>query len=212
MSTVLLGVLGGGIVAAIITAGFNVYWDKQKQKITENWERRRYDANLKRQLLFGITDVFYSTKSEIFFAELEIRSLQEGLQKIEQNVDANLRASNPGMAVQQLSALKAQVVSPIQFWIVQMQVNRTSQYNTSVKVLRSRAEAWLSVAQRCLKTPDLYAGMQTMFKQFSRDILDGVDDFKKRFQEMEASDEQFKDVQKRIEHEIDAALTSKVVK
>jgi len=40
-----LSVVGGGLVAAILTLGFNAWWDRNKQKLAEEWEFKRYEAN-----------------------------------------------------------------------------------------------------------------------------------------------------------------------
>ena len=40
-----LSIVGGGLVSVLITIGFNVYWDRKKQQLLEDWEFRRYHAN-----------------------------------------------------------------------------------------------------------------------------------------------------------------------
>ena len=67
MAEPFLSVLGGGLAAAVLTIIFNVYWDQRKQKLSEDWEFRRYRANQVHIATFGLMEVFLSAKTEILF-------------------------------------------------------------------------------------------------------------------------------------------------
>src|SRR5258708_15642596 len=62
-----LSVLGGGLAAAVVTIAFSVWWDKQKQKASEDWEFRRYHANQLHFATFGLVEVFFAAKTELYF-------------------------------------------------------------------------------------------------------------------------------------------------
>src|SRR5690348_16127913 len=60
-----LSIVGGGLAAAIVTILFNAWWDRRKDKRAEDWEFRRYRANLVHGGAFGLMEVFFSAKTEI---------------------------------------------------------------------------------------------------------------------------------------------------
>lgn len=69
-----LSIVGGGLIAAIITIAFNVYWDNKKQKASEDWEFRRYQANLVHHSTAGLMEAFFSAKSEMLYLTSHARN------------------------------------------------------------------------------------------------------------------------------------------
>jgi hypothetical protein len=74
----LLSVLGGGLAAAVVTIGFNVLWDKKKQKASEDWEFRRYHANQVHFATAGLMEVFFAAKIELYFLTATLETLLAG--------------------------------------------------------------------------------------------------------------------------------------
>jgi hypothetical protein len=56
-----LSIIGGGLVAAVITLVFNALWDKHKQKLMEDWEFKRYQANAIHFSTMGLMEAYFSS-------------------------------------------------------------------------------------------------------------------------------------------------------
>ena len=52
-------VVGDALAAALLTIVFNAVWDDKKQKLAEDWEFRRYHANMIHVATVGIVDAFF---------------------------------------------------------------------------------------------------------------------------------------------------------
>jgi hypothetical protein len=59
MTELLLSTIGGGLVAALVTIGFNVWWDTKKDNSAKDWEFKRSRANLIHGASFGLLDAFF---------------------------------------------------------------------------------------------------------------------------------------------------------
>ncbi|TAM81096.1 MAG: hypothetical protein EPN47_14570 [Acidobacteria bacterium] len=205
----LLSLLAGGVSAAVVTAGFNVWWDRRKQKIVAQWERRKYDTNTKLHIVYHLTETFYNTESELHFVTLEVGGYHEALRALEQQIAQNLQAQNPAMPAVQLQALHNLTLAPVRQWIGQMEANRWSQYNNSVKALRARAEAALSLTEYSLRTQGVYARLATLFRQFQENLSPpGVQSAQARLQDLRNREQEFKDILRQIREEAWMGLDS----
>ena len=62
-----LSIVGGGLVAAIVTIGFSAWWDTRKQKVIEDWEFKKYEANLIHFSTAALMDAFFTAKIEMYY-------------------------------------------------------------------------------------------------------------------------------------------------
>jgi hypothetical protein len=106
-----LSVVGGGLAAALVTIVFNVYWDWRKQKLSEDWEFRRYHANQIHHATFGVTEAFFSAKAELYFLTATLETLLAALNQLATQADAIVRQQGgPQLTVAALEERKAQLL------------------------------------------------------------------------------------------------------
>jgi hypothetical protein len=115
-----LSILGGGFAAALVTIGFNVWWDKQKQKLSEDWEFRRYHANQVHFATAGLMEVFFAAKTEIYFLACTLETLLAGLNQLATQADAIVRQQGgPQLTIAELEQRKTQLLQPFQTYNAQ---------------------------------------------------------------------------------------------
>jgi hypothetical protein len=148
MSESWLAVVGGGLAAAVLTTIFNVCWDYKKQKLTEDWEFRRYHANMIHIATVGIVEAFFSAKIEFTFMVATLGSLLATLNQLTAQADAIVRhQGGPQMTVAELEQKKAQLLQPFQTFN-QEQVNlKWNQYDQKARERQSRVEAHLNTLE-----------------------------------------------------------------
>ena len=91
MTETLLSIVGGGLAAALVTIGFNVWWDKKKESSAKDWEFRRYRANLIHGAAFGLMDAFFGAKTEIEYLVGTLGTLWAVLEQLSVQADAIVR-------------------------------------------------------------------------------------------------------------------------
>jgi len=84
-------IIGGGLAAALLTLLFNALWDVRKERKAEDWEWRRYRANLVHGSTFGLMELFFAAKTEIDYLVGALNTLVITLQQLEQEADALVR-------------------------------------------------------------------------------------------------------------------------
>jgi hypothetical protein len=143
-----LSILGGGLAAALVTIAFNVWWDKQKQKLSEDWEFRRYHANQVHLATAGLMEVFFAAKIEIYFLTCTLETLLAGLNQLTTQADAIVRQQGgPQLTIAELEQRKAQLLQPFQTYNGQQVSLRWNQFEQKSKELQAKAEAYISVLQ-----------------------------------------------------------------
>jgi len=161
-----LSVLGGGLAAALVTIGFNVWWDKQKQKLSEDWEFRRYHANQVHFATAGLMEVFFAAKTEIYFLACTLETLLAGLNQLATQADAIVRQQGgPQLTVAELEQRKAQLLQPFQTYNAQQVSLRWNQFEQKTKELQAKAEAYISVLQPLIPAP-VYAQLLALYQKF----------------------------------------------
>jgi hypothetical protein len=109
MTEPFLSIVGGGLAAAVVTILFNVWWDKKKEKSSQDWEFRRYRANLIHIAAFGLMDAFFAAKTEIEYLVGTLGSLLASLEQLGIQADAIVRQQGgPHLTVVELEQRKAQ--------------------------------------------------------------------------------------------------------
>jgi hypothetical protein len=168
MSEPWLSVLGGGLAAAGLTILFNVFWDYKKQKLIEDWEFRRYHANMIHTATIGIVDAFFSAKMEFTFMVATLGSLLATLNQLTAQADAIVRQQGGlQMTVAEMEQRKAQLLQPFQQFN-QEQVNlRWNQYDQKARDRQAKAEAYLSSLEALIPAP-LHAEAVALYVRLSR--------------------------------------------
>jgi hypothetical protein len=143
-----LSIIGGGFVAAIITLIFNVWWDTRKAKYAEEWEFKRYRANLIHHSRIGLMDAFFGAKSELEFLAGTLETMVSSLDLLTQEAEKMVKqAGGQGLTVAQLEEQKNAILQPIRQYNTQQIQLRWNQHEQKVKELQAKSESILSLLQ-----------------------------------------------------------------
>jgi hypothetical protein len=144
MSEPWLSVVAGGFVAAVVTLIFNAWWDGKKQKLTEDWEFRRYHANQIHLATAGIMEAYFSAKTELYYLTTTLESLLGTLNQLTAQADQIIRQQGgPELTVAVLQQRKQPLLEPFQKFN-QEQVNlRWGHYEQKAKENHTKAEVHL---------------------------------------------------------------------
>jgi hypothetical protein len=162
-----LSVVGGGLAAAVLTFIFNVCWDWRKQKLVEDWEFRRYHANQVHFATVGLIEVFFASKTEIYFLSSTLWALLGSLNQLAAQADAIVRQQGgPQLTIAQLEQRKAELLQPFQRFNQEQITLRWNQHEQKVKDLMAKAEAHLNVLQ-LLVPVSLYEQLLALYGRLS---------------------------------------------
>jgi hypothetical protein len=163
----LLGILGGGLVGAMLTIASNAWWDTRKQKITEDWEFRRYQANQIHFGTAGIMEAYFSAKTEMYYLTSTLETLLATLNQLAAQADQIVRQQGgPQLTVAELEQRKQALLQPFQKFN-QEQVNlRWAQYEQKAKDNHTKAEVHL-MALKPLIPATLHDKLMALFLQLS---------------------------------------------
>jgi len=163
----MLSIIGGGLFAAIVTAAFNVWWDIKKQRRDEDWQFKRYQANLIHLCITGLMESFFAAKAEMLYLTSTLETLLATLNALTTQADAIVRQQGgPELTVAQFEARKQQLLQPFQKFN-QEQVNlRWNQYEQKAKENHAKAELHLTTLQPLI-TAGLYSEMAAVFQRLS---------------------------------------------
>jgi hypothetical protein len=143
-----LSVVGGGLVSVLLTIGFNVYWDRKKQRLLEDWEFRRYHANQIHLATLGLMEAFFASKAELYFLFYTLESLAGALNQLISQADGIVRQqSGPDLPAIELEHQKAQWLEPFQKFNQEQVTLRWNQHEQKAKELQAKAEAHMSELQ-----------------------------------------------------------------
>lgn len=140
-----LSVIGGGLAAALVTILFNAWWDRHKQKLAEDWEFKRYHANIIHISTTGLMEAYFSAKNEMYYLTSTLESLLQTLNQLSAQADQIVRQQGgPELTVAALEERKRQLLEPFQNFN-QQQVNaRWNQYEVKAKENHTKAEIHLT--------------------------------------------------------------------
>jgi hypothetical protein len=163
-----LSIVGGGLVSVLITIGFNVYWDRKKQQLLEDWEFRRFHANQIHVATLGLMEAFFASKSELFFLFYTLETLAGTLTQLTSQAEAIVRQqSGPELTAAELELRKSQWLQPFQKFNQEQVALRWNEHEQKAKELQAKAEAHLSELQPLVPSPifdqllALYAKLNT---------------------------------------------------
>jgi hypothetical protein len=209
MTEPLLSIVGGGLAAAVVTIGFNVWWDKQKERGAQDWEFKRYRANLIHGAAFGLLDVFFSAKTEIEYLVGTLGTLAAALGQLTMQADAIVRQQGgPQLTIVELERRKAELLQPFETYN-QQQVNlRWNQYEQKVKDLEAKAQSYLSVLQPLIPN-DLNLEINALAAELTADYVWNLPNACTRLQLFNDSLPRFQNIHGRLTAQIEVQLGRK---
>jgi len=143
-----LSIVGGGLVSVLLTIGFNVYWDRKKQRLLEDWEFRRYHANQIHLATVGLMEAFFASKAELYFLFYTLETLAGTLNQLISQADGIVRQqSGPDLPANELEHQKAQWLEPFQKFNQEQVTLRWNQHEQKAKELQAKAETHMSELQ-----------------------------------------------------------------
>lgn len=143
-----LSIVGGGLVSVLLTIGFNVYWDRKKQQLLEDWEFRRYHANQIHLATTGLMEAFFASKAELFFLFYTLETLAGTLNQLTCQADTIVRRqSSPDLPANELERQRAQWLEPFQKFNQEQVTLRWNQHEQKAKELQAKAETHMSELQ-----------------------------------------------------------------
>jgi hypothetical protein len=143
-----LSVIGGGLVSVLITIGFNVYWDRKKHQLLEDWEFRRYHANQINLATAGLMGAFFAAKAEVYFLLYTLETLASSLTQLTSEADAIVRQqAGPDLASIELEQRKAQWLQPLRKFNEEQVTLRWNQHGQKANEIQAKAETHMSELQ-----------------------------------------------------------------
>jgi hypothetical protein len=201
-----LSIVGGGLVAAIVTIAFNAYWDTRKEKRAEDWEFRRYQANVVHACAAGLREAFYAATMEFDYLVAALGLFLTNLQQIDARADAIVRQQGgPALTVEQLEQRKAQLMEPFRAFNDQQVHIRWNTYEQKGKELEARALASLKTV-RPLIPDDLNNDLQELFADLSADFVWDLNGAKEKLELFSGAQERFEALQVRLARQIEVKL------
>jgi hypothetical protein len=204
-----LSIVGGGLAAAVITIIFNVYWDNRKQKASEDWEFRRYQANLMHHSTAGLMEAFFSGKSEMLYLTSTLETLLATLTSLTAQADQIARQQGgPGLTVAELEQRKNQLLEPFQKFNAEQVTVRWTQYEQKAKENHAKAEMHLATL-RPLISPELYNETLRMFHRLSAPFVWDLPHGKTKLKAIEDATPEVLTLRERLSRELEVKLGRK---
>jgi hypothetical protein len=209
MSDAWLSVVGGGFVAALVTIGFNAWWDSRKQRLSEDWEFRRYHANQIHCSTAGIMEAYFSAKTEMYYLTSTLEALLGILNQLSSQADQIVRQQGgPELTVAVLEQRKQALLEPFQKFN-QEQVNlRWNQYEQKAKENHTKAEVHLTTLKSLVPSAlhdELMALFVRLSAPFQWDLVHG----KQKLATLEAAQPEVLALRGRLMSELEAKLGRK---
>ena len=162
-----LSIVGGGLIAAVATIAFNAWWDLKKQKSSEDWEFRRYEANLIHFSTTGLMEAFFAARMEMFYLTSTLASLLASLNQLAERAEPIVRQqSGPALTVSELEERKRQLLQPFETFNQQQVTLRWNQYEQKVKELHAKAEVNL-ITLKALVESRLYEDLAALIHRLA---------------------------------------------
>ena len=204
-----LSVVGGGLAAAVVTIGFNVWWDGRKQEIEEEWQFRRYRANVIHACIVGIMESFFSAKAEMLFLTSTLETLLVALNALGAQADAIVRQQGgPELTVAQLEVRKQQLLQPFQAYNQQQVQLRWNQYEQKAKDNHAKAELHLTTL-KSLISQSLYAELMAAFQRLSAPFVWDLPHGKEKLKTLEDALPDVLELRDKLVRELERALGRK---
>ena len=182
-----LSIIGGGLAAAIVTIIFNVVWDSRKQKMAEDWEFKRYEANQIHFATAGIMEAYFSAKAEMYYLTSSLASLLATLNQLTAQADQIVRQQGgPELTVAVLEQRKQTLLQPFQKFNSEQVNLRWNQYEQKAKENHTKAEIHLA-ALKFLIPPALHVNLVGLFEKLAAPFPWNLDGGKEKLATLEAA-------------------------
>lgn len=201
-----LGIIGGGLAAAFVTIIFNAWWDVRKQKITQDWEFKRYQANIVHFSTAGLTEAYFTAKNEMFYLTGMLETLLATLNQLAAQADQIVRQQGgPQLTVAALEERKRQLLEPFQKFN-QEQVNaRWNQYDQKAKENHTKAEIHLTTLKPLIPAP-LYDEAVGLFQRLSAPFVFNLPGGKEKLKVIEDALPEVLAVREKLTRELEKKL------
>lgn len=135
--------------------------------MAEDWEFRRYHANQIHIATFGLMEVFFAAKTEIYFLAATLETLLGALNQLRAQADAIVRQQGgPQLTVAQLEQRKAELLQPFEKYNNEQVGLRWNQFEQKSKELQAKAEGYMSVLQPLIPVA-IYEQLGALYQKFS---------------------------------------------
>jgi len=173
----LLSIVGGGLVAAVLPLGFNAWLDCRKQRLAEDWEFKKYHANMLHNATAGIMEAYFSAKNEMYYLTSKLESLLSSLNQLSAQADQIVRQQGgQEFSVAQLEQRKRQLLQPFQTYNQQQVQLRWNNYEQKAMENHTKAEPHL-ITLKPLIPKALHDELTALFVRLSapfyRDLPNG---------------------------------------
>lgn len=160
-------VLGGGLAAALLTLIFNAWWDTRKQKSTEDWEFRRYQANQIHFAIAGIMEAYFSAKTEMYYLTSTLATLLGTLNQLTTQAEQIVRQQGgPALTVVESEQRKQALLEPFKKFNQEQVSLRWGQYEQKAKDNHTKAEVHLTTLKSLIPT-SLHDELMALFVRLS---------------------------------------------
>ncbi len=172
-----LGIVGGGLVAAVVTIAFNAWWDTRKQKMAEDWEFKRYQANQIHFSSVGLMEAYFAAKTEMYYLTSTLATLLATLNQLTAQADQIVRQQGgPQLTIAELEQRKQALLQPFQKFNQEQVTLRWGQYEQKAKDNHAKAELHLMSLKPLISAPlhdELMALFQRLSAPFQWDLPNG---------------------------------------
>jgi len=182
-----LSIIGGGLVAAVLTLAFNGLWDTHKRKLAEDWEFKRYQASQIHLASAGLMEAYFSAKAEMLYLTSTLESLLANLGQLTAQAEQIVRQQGgPQLTVAELEQRKQGLLQPFQKFN-QEQVNlRWGQYEQKAKDNHAKAELHLMALKPLIPT-SLHDEFIALFQRLSAPFMWDLPHGKEKLATLEAA-------------------------
>jgi len=201
-----LSIVGGGLVAAVLTLGFNAWWDKRKQKLAEDWEFKRYEANQIHFATAGLMEAFFAAKTEMYYLTAVLETLLGSLNQLAARADAIVRQQGgPQLTVAEIDERKRQLLEPFQTFN-QQQVNlRWNQYEQKAKENHAKAEVHLMNLEPLVPS-SLHHDLMALFNRLSEPFVWDLPHGKEKLAVLEGAMPELMSLRERLRSQLEVKL------
>jgi hypothetical protein len=201
-----LSIIGGGLVAAIVTIIASVYWDKKKQKLSEDWEFRRYQANLVHFSTAGLMEAYFSAKSELLYMTSTLEVLLGTLNQLTAQADLIVRQQGgPQLTVADLERRKHELLEPFSNFNAQQVTSRWNQYEQKAKDNHAKTEVHLATLLDLIPA-ELYAELVGLHQRLSAPFVWDLPHAKEKLATLDGAQSEILDLRQKLLRQLEAKL------
>lgn len=176
-----LSIVGGGLAGALVTIAFSAWWDTHKQKISEDWEFKRYQASQIHFATTGMMEAYFGAKTEIYYLTSTLEALGAALNQLAVQADQIVRQQGGAqLTVADLEQRKQALLQPFQKFNQEQVMLRWGQYEQKAKENHTKAEVHLMTLKSLIPAllhNELMALFNRLSAPFEWDLPHGKEKF-----------------------------------